>query len=253
MISRTSTKTLLLAALVVIVALALVQPVHAAKCSNGNLQGVYGLRVTGTAAGNPMALVAQLSADGAGTLTGMETLSNNGVISNSVAVTGTYKILANCTGTASITPAGGATANYNLVVTGGSVQFLGADAGTVQSGVALAQGTDRCTRNTVKGQFAFKEDGALVGEGPLAFAGQVTLTSGGGINGTRSGSANGAITSGDNVSGAFKIGHLCFGGAVLSINDGGPLGFNLVVVNGGQEVLFIQSNAGTVVSGTLEK
>jgi hypothetical protein len=253
MVSQNLSRTSLFTIPALVMCVALVQPLYAANCTNATLQGNYGFLVTGTTAGNPIAIGGQISADGNGVIAGMETVSNNGAITDSAAVTGTYKIGSNCAGTATITQQGGVTANYNLVVAGGKVQLLGADVGTVESGFALPQGIDTCSLSKVKGKYDLLENGVVVGHGPLAFGGQVTLRGNGTVTGTLTGSTNGTISSGDVLSGAYKIGSRCFGAAVLAVNQGGPTHFNLVVVNGGHEVIFIQADQNTVVSGSLER
>jgi hypothetical protein len=239
---------------VVVIALACTQSLHAAACSNASLQGNYGFLVTGTASGNPIAISGQLSADGGGNISGLETISNNGAVKNLVSVTGTYNIGSSCAGTAAITPHGAPAANYTLVLAAGKVQIVGADIGTVESGLALPQGTNTCPASTVKGEYGLEENGALIGQGPVAFGGQWTLQSGGPITGTRSGSINGTISSGDVVGGVYKIDpSRCFGAAVIAINHGSPTHFNLVVVNGGHQIIFIQIDHNTVLSGSLER
>jgi hypothetical protein len=229
------------------------QAAHGAACSDATLQGNYGILLSGTALGNPVAIAGQLSLDGGGGITGLETINTNGVMMISAQVSGTYSLAAGCTGTAAITPSGGTTANYNLVVAAGKVQILSADSGTVQSGVLAPQGISSCPAGTVKGTYSLNEAGFLVGQGPVAYGGQVLLQGGGTVQGTRAGSTNGSISAGDQIAGAYVIDPRCFGAAVLSINHGPPLHFNLVVVNSGREVIFIQIDQDTVIAGSLDR
>lgn len=244
-----------LLALATTLTLLTIQPLYGAqRCSNTSLQGNYGYLVGGTTGGTPVTIMGQLSADGAGGVTGYQSASYNGSIQDLLTLTGSYKISSKCVGTATLAPQGGTTATYNLtVLTSGKVQLVAADNGTVQSGFALPQGVDSCSTAKTKGVFSLTENGAVVGQGPASFGGQWTLRGNGTIVGTRWGSVNGTISSGDAISGAFKIIKICQGGAVIGVNQESPIHLNLVVVNSEHEVLFMQTDAATVLSGTLEQ
>ena len=244
-----------LLALAAALALLTIQPLYGAQhCSNASLQGNYGYLVSGIAGGNPVTIMGQLSADGNGDITGYQSASYNGSIQDLLTLTGSYKISSKCSGSATLAAQGGTTATYNLtVLASGKVQLVAADSGTVQSGFALPQGVDSCSTGKTKGVFSLTENGAIVGQGQASFGGQWTLRANGTIAGTRWGSVNGTISSGDAISGAFKIIRICQGGAVIGVNQQSPIHLNLVVVNGEHEVLFMQTDAGTVLSGTLEQ
>ncbi len=114
-----------------------------ASCSNATLLGNYGFTISGVdATGQLAASVGQLIADGTGNFTGTFTNSTAGVISSNVTLTGTYSVKTGCTGTATITPSGGAATNFSLVVvsSGGQFELTETKAGSSQYGYALAQG-----------------------------------------------------------------------------------------------------------------
>jgi hypothetical protein len=127
------------------------------------------------------------------------------------------------------------------------------DSGTTESGTAQAQGSTSCSLAGVKGTYGLQGEGTEIGVGPLAFAGQITLHGGGTLNGTETLSINGSVVSKQKISGAYKVGHPCQGAAVIQIGNQGPVHLNLVVVNGGQEILFIQGDSNTLVSGSLQR
>jgi hypothetical protein len=230
------------------------QPVRPVpSCSNASLRGNYGFLVTGTSAGNPMAIVGQIIADGNGGLTGTETVSDNGVTFDTTPVTGTYSIGSKCAGTAAITPKGGTAANYNLtVLPGRKVQLVGADSGTVQSGLLQAQ-VGSCSLTGVSGAYGIQQTGEVVGQGPLVFGGEIVLHANGLLSGIRWGSVNGVLSFGDVISGAYKVDKTCYGGAVVSINNGALTFYNLQVVRGEHAVLFLPTDPGTVASGSWER
>ncbi len=90
----------------------------AATCTNASLSGAYVITVTGRSVTNPFSAVGKLTADGVGGLTGVMTLSSNGQISRSLAITGTYALAA-CTGTATINYTGGGNLTFDIVLAGG--------------------------------------------------------------------------------------------------------------------------------------
>ena len=231
-----------------------VQPLQAATCSNASLKGDYGILVTGTAAGNPIATMGKITADGNGALTGSETFSVNGTLFDTVTVSGTYTVGATCSGKATITPQGGTATTYNLaILANGKVQLVGADSGTVESGLLRTQGTNLCSPLLVKGTYGIAQSGDVVGQGPLAFGGQIRIRANGLLSGVRWGSSNGVISSGDAISGVYKVDKTCYGGAVLNINDDSGIFYNIQVVDGGNTILFLETNPGTVSAGVWER
>jgi hypothetical protein len=99
---------------------------HAATCSNASLSGSYAIKITGPQTGsNQSSAAGQLTADGAGNLTGIMTISANGQISRNVAITGTYTVAAGCTGTATIKYTGGGSFSFDIFIN--SKGFKGAE------------------------------------------------------------------------------------------------------------------------------
>jgi hypothetical protein len=231
------------------------QPVRPAACSNGSLTGRYGFAINGTANGNPITAVGQIATNGNGTLAGNETISENGTVGNLLAVLGTYAIKSNCTGTMTIQAAGHSKQNFSLTViaAGQQIVMVQTDSGTTESGTAEAQGSRSCSLAGVKGTYGLQGEGTEIGVGPLVFAGQITLRGGGTLNGTETLSINGSVVAKRKISGAYKVGHLCQGAAVIEIGNQRPIHLNLVVVNGEQEIRFIQGDSNTLVSGSLQR
>ena len=246
-----------LAALTICLAQSLsAQPAHpAASCSNSSLTGNYGFTIGGTDANGPIAIMGQIATDGNGTIAGIATTSSNGVITDRVDVLGLYHINPNCTGTAVITPAGQSKLNFALSLIGGGkqIELVETDKGTVESGTAYSQGIDKCSLGAVKGVYSVKSTGAAVGSGPLVYGGQITLHGGGTLSGSLTGSVNGKILTHQKVSGGYKVGKPCTGGASVAVGNQKFIGWELVVVNGGNGVLFIQSNDNTLWSGMLSR
>lgn len=226
------------------------------NCSNSNFKGNYGFLVTGPDKhGTPTVSVGHIKSDGQGNFTGMESVSSNGQIFTNAPATGTYTINADCTGSGTITPQGGNTSGFGLVVISGgkTLQILATDAGTVQVGVAVAQGNATCTNAGVQGTYGVLANGTFVGIGGFALNGLVTLDGAGKLSGTESGSIAGQIFGGAAVSGSYKIKANCTGTATFKVTGEPTQHAGLVVVNGGKELLVMETDANTVVAGTAQK
>ena len=224
-----------------------------AACSNASLVGNYGFTLTGVnGSGLLSAAVGQLTADGAGNFTsGIETESNGGVINSNVALSGTYSIKANCTGTAAITS--GTTSNFTLVVVSAGTQFefTRTDSGTSQYGYAMAQGKAICTNAGIKSTFGFRGGGFDSSLAPYAWAGQVKLDGLGGITGTESASFGGT-TQTFALTGTYSVGSNCTGTATF---NGGPTPAHtyFVIVNAGKSAMQIQTDANTIFTNFVQK
>jgi hypothetical protein len=224
-------------------------------CSNATLNGNYGFVLSGVN-NTPVltATVGQITADGSGGLTGSETVSNDGVITSNVSITGSYALNKNCTGTATITPAGGSASNYSLVVIGTQIQMVETDAGYTESGYALAQGKATCSDAGVKGTFGFRGGGwrnvssSLI---PTADAGQVKADGLGNLSGTQQGSFGGEVYS-TSISGSYAVNGNCTGTITYSV-EGSIAHSNFVVVDGGRSGFIIQTDAGAIATALTQK
>jgi hypothetical protein len=227
----------------------------AGSCSNASLTGNYGFIVNGTADGSPVTTVGQISTDGNGSIAGSETVSLNGAISQDVELLGSYHINSNCSGTATINPAGQSAVNFSVtIITGGKqIQMVETDQGTTISGNAYAQGVSKCTLGGVKGVYGLQGGGIEIGSGPLVYGGQINLKANGTLSGSENGSINGTIFTGAKVSGAYKVGKPCTGGAKVFVGQNAPIGLSLVYVNSEKGVLFIQTDATTLSAGLLQQ
>ena len=90
-----------------------------------------------TASGDPAAIVGQLTLDGKGNLSGLETVSID-FSNSSLQVTGTYTQNADCTGTMQMAAKGFSAANFNTVAVnaGKELLLIETDANTLVGGNA---------------------------------------------------------------------------------------------------------------------
>jgi hypothetical protein len=226
-----------------------------ATCSNASLSGTYGfLHGTTDSNGTPdSAAVSQVTFDSTtGRFTGETTYSHDGVIATAP-LTGKYAVASNCTGTGN--PTGGSPFSFVVTSTGFLVAHL------LGEGFAVKQGSPTCTKAGVKGSFGFEATGVFVAgapfTGPVVFIGELKLsvnTSGDGvISGQVAASEDGTFLTFVPVTGSYRAGSDCRGRATITPKGLSEMHFSLVVVDGGKEMLAIETDANTVVSGTLVK
>ncbi len=230
------------------------QPTQPAACSVTTLHGRYGFAINGTDSGNPITAVGQIAAN-EGNLAGNETISDNGSVGNLLGVLGKYTVNSDCTGTMTIQAQGRSKQNFNITVISGGKQIdmVQTDSGATNLGTAQAQVSKSCSTAGVKGVYGLQGGGTEIGVGPLALGGQITLRGDGTVDGTATVSVNGSIASNQQISGAYKVIRICQGAAVIQVGNQEPIHLNLVVVNGQHEVLFIEGDKNSLLSGSLQQ
>jgi len=257
MISQMIFKAVRIARMIVLASLAFGSAAWAATCSNASLSGAYGFVHLGTDSnGNPAtAALSQITFDSTtGTFIVETTASHDGMIAVD-SLTGTYSIASNCTGTG--TPSAGSP--FAIVVTSTGFLALHLDA----EGFAVQQGSPTCTNAGVKGRFGFETSGVFLarapGMGAVAFIGELKLavsSAGEGvISGHLASSEDGTfLTFGaEPVTGSYTIDKDCRGRATITRKGQREMHFSLVVVGNGKEMLAIETDPNTVVSGTLQQ
>ena len=250
-------KAFRIARISVLASFALSSAAWAATCSNASLSGTYGFLHLGTDSnGTPAtAAVSQVTFDSTtGTFTGETTASHDGVIAT-LPLNGTYAVASNCTGTG--VPEGGNP--FSIVVT--STGFLAVH--LLSEGFAVKQGSSTCTNAGVKGRFGFETTGVFLAGAPatgaVAFIGELKLT----VNPSGEGVISGHVSSSEDgtfltfadepVTGSYTVGTHCRGRATIKPKGHSEMHFRLVVVDGGNEMLAIETDTDTVVSGTLQR
>lgn len=229
-------------------------PAALAACTAASLDGVYGISSTGLdSSGQPASSVDQITANGKGSITGSSTKSINGLIVTST-FTGKYTVSANCTGTVTFTNQDGTTEHDKFVLNNANqgAFLIQTDNNFTQSRVAVAQGAATCTDLGVKHTYAFGATGTVVGSGQVAYVGQLVLNGAGKLTGTVSLSQDGSIATGVALTGTYQINSNCTGSAVITPKGLPAMSANLLVVNGGTELMVIETDATTVITGLLQ-
>ncbi|MHB8217841.1 MAG: hypothetical protein ACYDDS_17350 [Candidatus Sulfotelmatobacter sp.] len=230
-------------------------PAANAACSNASVNGVYGITSTGLNGSlQPAASVDQITADGAGNITGSSTKSIDGSIVT-FTFTGTYSIAANCTGKATFKNQDGTTEHDNIFLNNNNTGafLIQTDSNHVQSSVAVAQGLATCTNLAVKRSYSFEGTGIVIGTGQVALAGRLSLNGTGSITGTETLSLNGVISSSLPVTGTYQINADCTGTATITPSGFSPTHLSLVVVNADKEIMAIETDSNTIVTGTFQQ
>lgn len=226
----------------------------AATCSDATLKGVYGFIFSGFGVdGTPRALVGQATADGNGNLSGTVTKSKDGTIVT-VTFTGTYSAAKNCTGSLTFIDQDGETRDANFVFDNSNKGFqaIQTDSGRVNSGFALAEGAAVCAENGKKLTFAANLSGSVIGVGPVAYVEQVILNGKGNVSGNGTFSLDGTIYTVP-ITGTYTENADCTGSAQITPKGFSTLNFNFVVVDVGKEILLIETDTDTIVSGTMQQ
>jgi hypothetical protein len=228
-----------------------------AVCSNTTLQGVYGYshgRQGGTSGID--LIVSQFTADGQGLLKGSWTLSVSGGSISTGTFLGRYVIAQNCTGTLTFNHEdnGNSSAHYNIVLDDGNqgFQMIQTDSGSAQPGFGVAQGTVTCGLTGKKQTFATNFLGVNSSSQIEAIVGQVTLDGKGHISGSETFSIN-FINTKLSLTGTYTQKADCLGTAQITPKGSAAMNFNTVEVNGGKELLLIETDTGTFLSGTAQE
>lgn len=235
--------------------MAAVPTASAANCTNASINGVYGVVSSGLNGSlQPAAGINQVTVDGAGNATGSAIKSINGTIVT-YTLTGTYQIKKNCTGTATWTNQDGEVEHDNLVLNNGDkgAFLIQTDANHVQSSVVVAQGAATCTNAGVKHTYSVELTGSVTSVGQVAMAGQLVLNGTGSISGKATLSLNGNIVNAVPVTGTYSISSNCTGTAQITPSGQSAINLALVVVDADKEMMAVETDTNTIVSGILQE
>lgn len=251
MISR----TFRIARMIVLASFALSSAASASTCTNASLSGIYGSLGEGTnPAGQPEANLFEFKLDpSTGTFAGTD--------ETGASVSGTYEVASDCTVTGT-TSKGGSTHQFSAVVTSTGLQSVSGNPGATNGGFWVAQGSPTCNNAGIRGRFGLAARGNFLAgasfTGPVILVGELVLSanaSGDGvISGNIAGSENGTILTfaEEPVTGSYSVYANCKGTLTITPKGASALNFSFVVVEGGNEMLAIETDADTVVTATLQ-
>lgn len=229
------------------------------QCTVASLHGSYGYFLSGPLIGvGPVAAVGIVTLDGAGGLSALDTVSNNGVIGRRNG-SGAYTIKSNCTGSVSLNGDFlGFSADFTVVPEshGSEFTFIVKNPFTNQVGEAkrvarqVGDGDEGCTDADLKGTYRVLGAGTTLATGLTSAVGYRILDGKGHLTlaeDTRS--IAGQITHRLGRTADYTIESSC---AVTEVFADG-LTFDGVVVAAGREAFFIRTNPGTVITALYKK
>jgi hypothetical protein len=231
-------------------------------CSNHSLRGAYGFATDGQAFGATGTEFAEFASagrvvfDGQGHLAGRETESFNGAITEPT-FSGTYSVLTDCSGTATIHNGQTATLRFMLAEGGQEANVIDTDPGVVAAGQITRQQMTGCTLASFKGVYSFAATGSVYGPagemGDVAAFGRIEADGRGHTTESSQGSFNG-FQAADTQVGTYTVSSDCTGTATSIHQRTGQVDqVTFVIVEGGAEAKFVVTNPGVVLAGTVDK
>jgi hypothetical protein len=249
-------------------------------CGNNYLTGAYGVRFSGTAmanlssgvGGTPQLAISPVDTAAASPLSGLAVngfarfiLDGNGnLFGNSAAtvngtwsagpVTGAYTVNVDCSASFTLTDAGGGVQNFSGVVVnqGDSAVLLQTDPGSGIS-ATLRRTRNSCQTSDLAGTFGFQAAGTVQSAATAVYSsvGIINLDGQGNLTAIESRYADGSYVQVAS-SGTITVNLDCTLNMTLSPTggSGNQVDFGGVVVNNEKEMILVQSDAGTVVSGS---
>lgn len=217
----------------------------AASCTNATFTGVWGFQI-GTAVG-------QLTSNGSGKITaGSDTVNQSGTVTNQT-FTGTYSVAANCTGKLTLNFVGGGSATASFVLDNGNAgaQIIETTAGANAEGTAAAEGTVTCGLTGTKATFA----ALLLGQNTVGLVddvAQVILDGKGHVSGSGTFDVGGTVHA-VSITGTYTEAAGCNGTIQFTPKGLSALNFAFVVVNGGKELLLIETDSTASVFGNMQQ
>lgn len=223
-----------------------------AACTNASLKGSYGAQEFGDKLPAYGVTQTHFVFDGAGNVSGALTNSVNGTVTT-ISFTGTYSVSKNCTGSYNITYSNSDTASANIVLdyAGKGFQVIRTDSGYGEGGFALAQGTTPCGL-TKKTTYAANLGGSA-GTHSITSVGQALLDGKGAISGSVTVSFDGTILTKVPVTGSYTANPDCTGTAQVTVSGFPTANYNLVIISGNKSVMMIETDANTIVTGSLNQ
>jgi hypothetical protein len=211
----------------------------------------------------PFVQVGNLTFDGNGNFSGAHDTNLGGVLLPHVD-SGTYSVNSDCiTGTISFATGVGFIMSFVITSGGQEIKYVGSNTGNVNAGTLRLMGAS-CSASTLSGNSYGYAANGLVGAGngngfprvggyvPFADAGQISFAADGSISGVDNASFGGVLVPGQPVSGSYSVNSDCTGTTTMTI-AGVDNSWHFVILQGGDQVIFIATPSGIVWAGTLTK
>lgn len=228
------------------------------SCSTSMVSGTYFYVLAGTVAsggqGVPYAELGQLVANGSGTVSGQSFASVNGQ-SGTYSLSGTYSVQSSCTGTISLTVNSQSTTTltFQIIENGQAMIVAISNSAEVLTGRAYAvgNGSGQCNNGSLSGNYGYLLTGfAELSNGTFVYSDAGQVSSDGNGNLTTTSIANiGGNVSNITGTGSYSVTNACYGTATVN-SPGGTANYVFAIAEGGQVVIFLETDAGRTVGGT---
>ena len=233
-----------------------------ATCSNTSLSGVYGFVGGGTNGSATVSLDQLTLVPSTGKFSGTQMTSTGGVFVTT-SISGAYTVASNCSVTGTYTVGSKTQPFSGVVISNGKMLEADGKPTATIGGSLVAKGSPTCTNAGIAGTFGLQAKGSFVTgapfTGPVILIGQlvfsVNASAQGVIIGHVAGSENGTILTfaGEPVTGSYSVSANCTGTATITPAGKPAFHYTFVVVNSGKELMAIETDAHTVVSGILDR
>ena len=212
----------------------------------------------------PSVQVGHLIFDGNGNFSGAHDTAAGGILAPHVD-SGTYNVNSDCT-TGAISFATGIGFTMSIVITSGGqeIKYVSATTGGVSSGTLRLMADAPCSAGILNGNSYGYASHGLVAAGngngfprvggfvPFADAGQISFGADGSVSGVENVNFGGVVMPGQHVAGTYSVNADCTGTTTMTI-AGVDNSWHLVILQGGDQVIFVATPSGVVWAGTLTK
>ena len=212
----------------------------------------------------PFVQVGHLAFDGNGNFSGAHDTAAGGILAPHVD-SGTYNVNSDCT-TGAISFATGIGFTMSIVITSGGqeIKYVSATTGGVSSGTLRLMADAPCSAGILNGNSYGYASHGLVAAGngngfprvggfvPFADSGQISFQADGRVSGVENVNFGGVVMSGQHVAGTYSVNADCTGTTTMTI-AGVDNSWHFVILQGGDQVIFVATPSGVVWAGTLTK
>jgi uncharacterized protein (TIGR03437 family) len=232
------------------------------NCSTSTVKGTYYYILAGTVSSGgqtePYAELGQLVADGSGGVSGKSFTNLNGH-AETYPLTGTYSVQSNCTGSMTLRMNSQLSAAVTFQVINNAQAMIVAisNAGEVVTGRAYrataGSGSPQCTNGSLSGTYGYVLTGNAALSG-LSYvysdSGQLVANGNGNLT-TASVTNFGGTFSNVAGTGTYSLNDQCYGTAIVT-TPAGTSNYEFAVAQDGEIVLFLETDTGRTVGGTVQ-
>ena len=228
---------------------------HAAICYPNSFQGAYGFLLSGSTSisgsSQPAAAVGRLVLDSSGNISGVSSVKFTGLLLGNP-VTGMYRANVDCSVTWSLQDDSGNYQHFSGTMSehGNRIQFQQSDPGGARNGIMLVS-LSMCTDGNFHGTYTLRFSGDEIDVDTNRISGKVKYTGLVKANGAGELSYSPGVSAPFQHAGSYEVEDDCFVKIELNLppqDNTAAWNFRAIVVNGGHDLLGIESDPGMVAT-----